>query len=191
MGYTFITGPMFSGKSTKLIDEVKKSLKNKFKLLIFNFEGDKRYSEKAYVSTHNKNIIESIPIHDAYQINNYLKNNNINKIFIDEIQFITNIYSWLVEMMNKYPFIEIVMSGLNYDMFRKYFNKDIEYILKCSNINKILLKSTCYLCSDIADYTQFKGFLNSENNKIIKNNILISESQDYYPVCLEHHIIEP
>ena len=47
-----ILGPMFSGKSTRLIELIRKSVYKAKKSIMIKFFADKRYSEKSEVVTH-------------------------------------------------------------------------------------------------------------------------------------------
>lgn len=180
----FITGPMFSGKSTLLIDYINNSSVNK---LIFNYKHDKRYNVDGHLSTHNKNCIRSHGIEDAYEINNFinnyksLENKVINEIYIDEVQFIKNTFKWINEMKDKY---NIIIAGLNYDIYKRYFNKDIELIIKSNDVTKKYLYSRCYQCNKKAIYTQL---IKKNSNINLENNIFISGKDNYQPVCNLHY----
>jgi thymidine kinase len=188
MSIEFITGPMFAGKSTYLANKIL-SLRNNNKnnMLIINYKNDKPYNDKGHLSTHNKVIIESIGIEDCNEINNYLTNyknknniNDINYIIIDEVQFIKNIYEWVILNKNKYY---IYMSGLNYDVFYNYFNNNIKNIINDTNIKKIYLTATCFKCkSTNANYTYLLK-KPKNNNLSPSNNTCVGGKDIYQPIC--------
>ena len=47
-----ILGPMFSGKSTRLIETIRKCVYKNKKTIMIKFIGDQRYSKKSEVVTH-------------------------------------------------------------------------------------------------------------------------------------------
>ena len=189
MSIEFITGPMFAGKSTYLTNKIlnlKKDNNHVNNMLIFNYKNDKRYNENGHLSTHDKIIIESIGIEDANEITNYLNtninnNNQIKYIIIDEIQFMKNIYYWVILNKNKY---HIFISGLNYDIFYNYFNDDIKKIINDANIKKIYLKANCFKCkSPNATYTYL---IKTKNDLHLSptNNKCIGGKDLYQPICI-------
>lgn len=185
MSIEFITGPMFAGKSTYLTNKIL-SLRNNNRnnMLIFNYKNDKRYNDKGHLSTHNKVIIESIGIEDCNEIDNYLINNDnvsdIKYIIIDEVQFIKNIYKWIIVNKDKY---HIYISGLNYDVFYNYFNNDIKNIINNTNIKKIYLTATCFKCeSSTANYTYL--LKNSQSTNLSpSHNKCVGGKDIYQPIC--------
>ena len=90
-----ITGPMFAGKTTALINEIINvdSLISDFNKLKFNYAGDKRYNEEANISSHTQEIVKSIPITNCFEINKYITD-NIKVIYVDEVQFLHSVEEW-------------------------------------------------------------------------------------------------
>ena len=119
---TIYTGPMFAGKSTALIDEIRNCNHDENVKLMFNYANDKRYTDNADISSHNKDYIKSIPITNCFEINKYITS-DIKAIFIDEAQFIDCILDWIYTSQNYLSQIEkIVIAGLNYDVYGNCFN---------------------------------------------------------------------
>lgn len=189
MKIKIITGPMFAGKTTKLIEDINNDdilLENK---LIFNYKYDKRYNVNANIHSHDNVMIKSIPIENCLEINKYI-DDNIQGIYIDEIQFISSIQQWLNESKTILKNIKkITMSGLDYDMYGSNFNIQFcNLILNKYNRHEVInLTSKCSKCNNIAKYT-----ILTENNENIcnSNNILISKDI-YQPVCLYHALKVP
>lgn len=194
------TGPMFAGKSTALINEIKLSKNNDNEKIMFNYADDKRYNDNADIATHNKEIVKSIPITNCFEINKYITN-EIKEIYIDEIQFIDSVVNWLATSENYLLQIEkIVIAGLNYDVYGNYFNEQFnELINYCqysnnnsnSNSKVNLLRADCYIssCNKKADFT----ILLDENNNNIneENNVLVGSKDIYQPSCLIHALERP
>ena len=189
------TGPMFAGKSSALINEINTSPYNKSDKLIFNYAGDKRYTDTADISSHNKEVVKSIAIVNCFEINKYITD-NVKVIFIDEVQFIDCLKDW-IENSEKYLLNveKIVIAGLNYDVYGNCFNEQfsclITYLQYINNKNVKLLHANCYIndCCNKADYT----ILLDENNDKIneKDNVLVGSKDIYQPSCLVHALQRP
>src|SRR3954451_23387028 len=109
---TIITGNMFSGKTSLLIDKYNQN-KNYRKCLAFKPTLDDRYSETEIVS-HNKDKIKAIPINSIQDIEKY--KGQFDNAYIDEIHFFkedVNTYLNNLASQNK----EIVVAGLTWDCF--------------------------------------------------------------------------
>jgi thymidine kinase len=204
--YELITGPMFAGKTTMLIEKIRNCEFAENEKLLFNYAGDKRYSEDASIASHNKDIVPSIPINDCFEINKHITS-NIKAIFIDEVQFLKSLKAWFHNSKQYFNNIElIVIAGLNYDIYGNNFNNDFVHLIYFSSIfKKHYLRSKCYICGSKADFTvlvnnnddrQYNENLNDEKeycneNKITElletgNNKCVGSKEMYQPVCLHH-----
>ena len=180
------TGPMFAGKSTKLIDSyLDSSHKHK---AVFKYAKDTRYSNDAEIVTHNNQRIPCNMITKCYEINNHL-NQDITEIYLDEAQFFTDdLLDWLNTLKTQPDtnIKNIYLAGLNLDarglVFSAAFNDVIDMLANECH----LLYSTCYICKDPATHTTL---LTPEYNQQMENsNILIGGGDIYQPVCKTHFI---
>lgn len=190
-----ITGPMFAGKTTKLLSLINNCGFSKEEKLIFNYANDKRYSSTANVTSHNNVSYPSIPITDCFEIKKYITTKT-KIVFIDEIHFMKNIKNWYQEIIsndnydninqhdniNQQHEIKYVIVGLNFDIYGNFLNPEFNYIIdKTRNIT--YLKSKCYICKNNADFT----ILINNNNEINEtNNKVVGGSETYQPVCFIH-----
>lgn len=180
------TGPMFAGKSTKLIDSYLAS-SHTYKA-VFKFAKDTRYSKGAEIVTHNDQRIPCHMITKCYEINNHL-NQDITEIYLDESQFFTDdLFDWLNTLKTQPDtnIKNIYLAGLNLDargmVFSTAFNDVIDILANECH----LLYSTCYICKDKATHTKL---LKPEHNLQMENtNILIGGGDIYQPVCQTHFI---
>jgi len=102
-----ILGPMFSGKSTRLVETVRKyTYKNK-KTVLVNFIDDKRYSENSQIVTHDLNKYDSLSCQMLGEIYDVIKNYDV--IGIDEGQFFPD----LVEACEKLSLLKKIVIVLN------------------------------------------------------------------------------
>lgn len=170
MNLNVVIGPMFSGKSTFIINKTNSLLLTEYialKPLI-----DDRYN-KTDIVTHNKEKI------NAFSTNNlvkFFKKNNIKKyknIFIDEAQFFND----LVKAIEFLDYINykgnIYVCGLNGDFKRKSIGQIHNIISRANNI--IHLKGKCFRCKRDSSFS-----LKIDGNE---SQIDVGGADKYQPVC--------
>jgi len=172
---TVILGPMFSGKTSFLINLYKNNLKNNKNTLVINHVLDNRYGNNG-MSNHNKETIDCIKMEnlkDIYMILNNPKNPRYNTILINEGQFFKDLYNVVYTLLlSNY---NIYVCGLNCDSNMEKFGTILDIIPLADDILK--LKSVCKLCGKSGSFT--KRLINS------KEKIIIGHSDIYIPVCRE------
>jgi thymidine kinase len=175
---TIITGCMFSGKTTFIINESIKLSKIGKKILIINHVYDNRYAgNQNCVISHNSqyanclkyDLLSSVPI-------NLIQSCDI--IMIDEAQFfpdlVQNVLNWC-EVQCK----DVYVAGLSEDYERKKFGSIIDLIPYSDNIIKLFA-----YCSKCIDPTNAIFTARVSDNK---NQILVGHT-DYHPVCRYHYL---
>jgi thymidine kinase len=181
-----ITGPMFAGKTTKILELYSGYVPNE--TLVFNHKFDNRYDgENEVVSTHNKNTIPCIKVCKAYDIKKicYEKNDNfgmkIKNIIIDECQFFKDIDMVVGTLFDTLPDIEnIVCTGLDLDAKGAVFNTAFQNLIECSDV-LYQLEARCHICNAPAKYTACLV-----SNNLDENNVLVGSSETYQPSCELH-----
>jgi thymidine kinase len=161
-------GPMYAGKSTKLISIYEKNTN----VLVLTHSIENRYSDKE-LSTHN---LVKIPCIKSDSIKNFICNyktqiNQSNIILIDEAQFFKDIRKTLdlVEIFKKKVFI----FGLDGDFERQQFGNILDLIPLCDTVEK--LQAICKVCNNSAIFS----------HRIIpqKEQIVIGSTDIYIPLC--------
>lgn len=139
-----IIGPMFSGKTTKLI-ELSKAYKTP---LIINYDLDKRYHE-TLLSTHNGITTTCVQV---LQLRDIFKEEIISSdaIFINEGQFFPDLLEMAKEFVEKYN-KKVYVCGLDGDYRRSPFGDILQLIPLCDTVEK--LRSRCGRCSNPALFT--------------------------------------
>ena len=172
-----IFGPMFSGKTTELINQINSLKIYKKNILIINSEKDNRISNN-YIKTHNNIKYEAIKYEE---LSEEILNDIINKydtICIDEAQFFNNLLKFvsLILKNDKY----IIVAGLNGDSNQQKFGYIQDLIPLCNKITK--LSAICNICNDgtPADFTKLKNDVNKQEQ------ILIGDNSIYMAVCRKH-----
>lgn len=162
------TGPMFSGKSTALL-ETYSGIWNKDTCMCFKPSKDNRDYSRLF-SRNIKNTVPAIVIKDIKDIEKHLKNNT-RTIFIDEIQFLTGDVSYLT-YLSVVKNIDIYVAGLNMTSEQKPFGL-MPYVMSVADEIQ-MCRATCYDCNRPAQYT----FCTVDK----ENDILVGNSE-YIPLC--------
>ena len=171
-----ILGPMFSGKTSKILDLYKQCEFSNIPVVVINHTSDKRYSE-TMLSTHDLKMIPCIQassLCDAMEILE-IKNkiSDATVILINEGQFFKDLYEW-TEIMIETNHKEIYICGLDGDFNRNKFGQILDLIPLCDKVTK--LKSLCSMCKN-GTKALFSLRVTEE-----KEQVLIG-SDCYKPVC--------
>ena len=168
-----ILGPMFSGKSTRLIETIRKRYYKNKKTIMIKFIGDQRYTKKSEVVTHDFIKYDSIECKNLEDSFEELKNYDV--IGVDEGQFFPD----LVEVSEKLAFLgkTVIIAGLNGDFRMEPFPVIARIIPKADKIK--LLKAYCFNCHRDAKFSL----------RIVQSNetVLIGSGESYKPACRECH----
>lgn len=184
-GLHIFIGPMFSGKTTKLLNIytlLTTHIKiNQEKILLINHTSDTRYGQSQIIS-HDGNKCPCYSLNkleEIYTLFDTTNLNNIEYILIDEAQFFTDLFIIVLKLLKNGK--NIIIAGLDGDFQQKpfYNSKLLELIPYCATIQKLCAK--CYICKEHAFVT--KRLTNS------KDIILVGGSDDYQPACIKHAYI--
>jgi len=169
-----ILGPMFSGKSTRLIELIRKYTYKAKKTIMIKFFADKRYTEKSEVVTHDLIKYDSIDCKNLRDSFDKLKTYDV--IGIDEGQFFPD----LVEVCEELALLKktIIVAALNGDFRMEPFPVVSRLISKADKIK--LLKAYCFHCHKDAKFSL----------RIVQSNetVLIGAGEAYKPACRDCHV---
>lgn len=167
-----IIGPMFSGKTSKIIHLEKMYTLCDLSVCVVNYAGDTRY-HKTKLSTHDKQMIECVRTSDIRDIMDMV--NTADVFLVNEIQFfddvdVVNVIHQLVETHHKIVHI----SGLDGTFERKPFGNAISRLIPfADDVTK--LSSICKICKQKASF--------SKRINTNKDKVLIGGDDMYMPVC--------
>jgi len=180
-----IIGPMFSGKTSKLLEIYKQCIFCNIPVCIINHSIDTRYSE-TMLSSHDKLMAPCLRTkelnelwtldkndftdHQIYKMNQLLKNSKV--ILINEGQFFPDLCEVVLDMLKENK--RVYICGLDGDFERKKFGSILDLIPYCDSITK--LTSLCSLCKN-GTRAIFSMRLTHE-----KQQTLVG-SDNYIPVC--------
>jgi thymidine kinase len=178
-------GPMFSSKTTHILEIYKKCKFCNIPVIIINHSIDTRYHE-SMVSTHDKVMapcIQTTLLRNVWDYNdidshfnetsdNHIKLRSADVILINEGQFFKDLYTVVEDMLKSNK--RVYICGLDSDFERKKFGQILDLIPLCDKVTK--LTSLCSQCKDGTPGI-FSMRLTSE-----KQQTLVG-SDNYIPVC--------
>lgn len=178
-------GPMFSGKTSWLINKMKELKKNNISHLTVRFGDDNRYSKDA-ISSHDKIHFAAYSAKSAQDIRILLKKfPDIVAFGIDELQFFEKEVAGVLRELKKKN-INVYAAGLDTDFLGKEWDVVTEALEDADIVNKF--KAICSVCKEkIATRTQrlIDGLPASKNSP----RLLIGGSESYTARCDLHHQI--
>ena len=181
-------GPMFSGKSSKILFELSCMADQRFRCLYVNNVKDVRTTEAqdACVTTHNSSYSKISPKISCIKVGN-LSDVNIDDfdyIAIDELQFFDNentvqtIIDWITQY-GKY----VLIASLDGDCYRRRFGKVLDLIPHANEVTK--LSSYCDMCRD--NYGRLKSAPFTARMTSDTTAELVGGTDLYKAMCRECH----
>ena len=171
-----IMGPMYSGKTSRLIEIYKKCKFSNIDVYVINHNSDIRYDEKLLTS-HDQEKIPCVQTDSLSKFTNQILSKENRKkntvILVNEGQFFTdlkeNILCW-VEILN----LRVYVAGLDSDFKRNKFGQINDLIPYCDKIEKLTS-----LCSNCKNGTKaiFSHRISSEKSQVVVG------SSNYIPLC--------
>jgi len=173
-----ILGPMFSGKTTQIIQ-----IHNNYsyigkKVVVINFSEDKRYHD-TMLSTHDRKMIPCILSDDLVDnwsntLNpHYSEMNEADVILINEGQFFKGLKDVVLDMIEKQGKI-VYICGLDGDFKRQKFGELLDLIPYCDKVTKLI--SLCSICRNGK-----KGLFSCRVTK--ETAQVVIGSDNYKPLC--------
>lgn len=160
-------GPMFSGKTTSLVNHYKNNKNNK---LVIDYDID---NDNIYLETHDNIKVPCVKVKKLLNIEVSIL---VDTVYINEAQFFEDLYLFVKQMLfNKK---DIYIYGLDGDYKQEKIGNIIDLIPICDNIIK--LNGNCYNCKNLSIFSK----------RIINNKEQYLPDEKYYlPVCRKCLII--
>jgi len=142
-----ILGPMFAGKTTRLLERVKQLEESvNANVLLLKSDKDTRYA-KDKVVTHDGRGRECFPVKSlelavVVETVGVEKWNECNVVAVDEAQFLTNLYEFCRVAADEHNKI-VLVAGLNGDFKRETFGEVQETLPLCDSVTKLTAKCKC------------------------------------------------
>ena len=169
-----ILGPMYSGKTSRLVDIYKQCKLCNIPVAVINHSIDTRYDSGDLLSTHDKIKIPCIKTTNLFDI---YENEDVylsKVILINEGQFFPDLYHFVKDMISNINKKKVYICGLDGDFKRQKFGEILDLIPLCDKVTK--LTSICSLCKN-GNPGIFSKRISDE-----KEQTLVG-SDNYIPVC--------
>jgi thymidine kinase len=190
-----ILGPMFSGKTSRLVEIYNQCKFCNISVAVINHSIDNRYDDNL-LSTHDKIKIpcikterlfdiwtDDISLDDSIgeipRVNDKFKVATSEVILINEGQFFPDLFNFVNKLLKNEK--QIYVCGLDGDFERKKFGQIIDLIPLCDKVEK--LTSLCSICKN-GKKGIFSMRLTDEKEQTVVG------SENYIPVCRECYILK-
>lgn len=177
-----ICGSMFSGKSEELILRLRRAQFAKQRVVVFKHSLDDRVA-RSYITTHNGNKFEAIPIEHPSTILSVV-DNETQIIAVDEIQFFSNdIINIICQLVNEGK--RVIVAGLDLDFRGAPFGPIPTLMAIADHTTK--LKAICMMCGKDAHFSQ--RLINGQPANYDDPLIIIGAENCYQARCRNCHQI--
>jgi thymidine kinase len=183
-----IIGPMFSGKTSRLVEVYNQCKFCNISVVVINHSIDERYDEEL-LSTHDQIKIPCIKTEKLFdiwshdisleknidkipRINDKFKLARSSVILINEGQFFPDLFDFVNQLLEENK--KIYICGLDGDFERKKFGSILDLIPLCDQVRK--LRSLCSICKDGTPGIFSMRLTNEKEQTIVG-------SDNYIPVC--------
>ena len=170
-----IIGPMFSGKTSRLVDIYKQCVFCNIPVSVINHSIDTRYHD-TMLSTHDKVMIPCIKTNPICDVLNVIQGSHV--VIINEGQFFDDLYTTVVSLLSEGK--KIYIGGLDGDFERKKFGQIIDLIPLCDKVTK--LTSLCSICKNGTPGIFSKRITMEKEQTIVGSN-------NYIPVCRKCYLL--
>ena len=171
-------GPMFSGKTTNMIQRCKSAAENNHKVLVIKYKGDNRYNDESIIYTHDLKQISSQQNIRVVSVNNLSEVTIIDEdvIGIDEGQFFPDL-TLLCEFWVKNK-CRVIVAALDGDWKRNIFDQTANLIPLCNQVIK--LQAKCMDCK--INSAPFSWMFNQKDCEISDQKV-IGGAERYCALC--------
>ena len=183
-----IIGPMFSGKTSRLVEVYNQCKFCNISVAVINHSIDERYDEEL-LSTHDKIKIPCIKTEKLFDVwaDNISLEDNVDKIpriqdkfklatssviLINEGQFFPDLFEFVNILLKEKK--KVYICGLDGDFERKKFGTILDLIPLCDQVRK--LTSLCSICKDGTPGIFSMRLTNEKEQTVVG-------SENYIPVC--------
>lgn len=172
--FYLVVGPMFSGKSTQLLNMKRKYEILGYRVLVITHAIDKRYDTESCICTHDKMMCDAIPVYDFAQNKTIWDMvSDYDLVLIDEGQFFQDLVPFIKHVLSLHK--DVCVSALVANYKREPFPSVVPLY---SYADKIIHQTAlCRLCkSGKAPFTH-------RHNCESKDDIVVGESNIYESLC--------
>jgi len=173
-----IIGCMYSGKTSEIIRRIQMYKTLNIPISIYTHLSDTRYAESGNICTHNRTIIQAIPVSKLQNIRNLEDYKKSKVVFIEEAQFFADLFDTVLDCANIDNKI-VIISGLDGDFQMKPFEQIVRLIPCAETVVK--LNALCKKCGDGSIASFSKRIITSQEREIVGSDGI------YEAVCRRHY----
>ncbi|MFZ5844994.1 MAG: thymidine kinase [Patescibacteria group bacterium] len=176
---TVIAGPMFSGKTSKLVAMAEAFTRMGHRVLTVKPQIDNRYSTKSEIHSHDHRILEAFLVDGQTPevVVEKILSCGYDKVILDEVQFFAKEQILKVALTLKKQAIHVIVAGLLYDYRRQPFGATLELLGHADE--RLELFAVCQKCGSLARHT--------ERVKGGKTQLEVGAADKYIAVCEHCH----
>lgn len=164
-----ILGPMFSGKTSRLVELYNQCAFCNMSVAVINHVIDNRYDDEL-LSTHDHVKIPCIRVNCLANAWEQVADKQV--VLINEGQFFPDLVDFVQKLLNAEK--QVYVCGLDGDFERKKFGQVLDLVPLCDRVHKLV--SLCSLCKD-GTKAIFSMRLTHEKEQTVVG------SENYIPVC--------
>lgn len=178
---TVIAGPMFSGKTGKLVALVEVFTRMGHRVLTIKPSVDSRYSSKNEIYSHDHRKTPALVVDglSPESIIDTISRKGVDKVIFDEVQFFDKEEVLAIIKKLKKMGVHVIASGLMYDYMRQPFGATPELMGLADE--RLELMAVCQKCGSLARH--------SERVKGGKSQVDVGAADKYIAVCEKCHKI--
>ena len=182
MSLEVIIGPMFAGKSSAILQRVKREQSIGTKTLIVTSCLDTRYTEDVnLVKTHDSQVFSAVALSSMRDILELKEFKEASLVVIEEAQFFEGLYS-IVKVAVEYCKKHVIVVGLDGDSERRPFGEILQLIPLCDKVTK--LTALCKMCSPVKRDALFTKCIGAKDGQVC-----VGGNEKYEAVCREHYLV--
>jgi thymidine kinase len=178
MSLEIYLGPMWAGKSSTVLGTLRRYSSIGWKVLVLTSDLDNRYGTGMVVS-HDHEKYPALAIRHLTPVLKTKIYEEAQLIMIDEAQFLSDLYSFVLEAVDK-DAKHVIVVGLDGDSDRKPFGEILQLIPHCDSVKKITS-----FCSECKDGTPA---LFSYHKYTKAEQVSVGHMNQYQPLCRKHYL---
>ena len=185
MSLELIIGPMFAGKSSAVLQRIRRAKVIGRKVFIVTSILDTRYDlSGASVKTHDQEGLGAtgLGVNELKQILTLGQFHQANLVIFEEAQFFNGLYDIIKMIVETYK-KDVIVVGLDGDSDRRPFGDILSLIPLADSVMK--LSALCKRCSDGTE-GHFTALVADKEGK--KEQIYVGGADKYLPMCRRHYL---
>jgi thymidine kinase len=181
MSLTLIIGPMFAGKSSAILQKVRRAEILGWKHLVLTNRIDVRYDTSgSQIVTHDHAGMDAYGVTKLEEVFPTDRYTEARLIVIEEAQFFTDLYSFVLKAVEE-DGKEVVVVGLDGDSDRKPFGQILEVLPLADEV--IRLSALCKRCGD-GRAALFSALVRG----VKQGQVHVGGADMYEPMCRKHFL---